>query len=164
MPGLDPAAQLHGFYNSGDGHHVGRVAHVDFFIERHFKHRVESAGEDMVFLLQHFLPGPVVVHVVLYGFKIGYGHTAAVAQEVGDHKDAFGLDDLVRFRRGGAVGAFGNDLHPAADGLDGFNIDLAFERSGDEHIHILADPGARVFNGIPGVKRFLLVEPNRTGQ
>ncbi len=59
------------------------------------------------------------------------------------------LKHFVGLGRGGAVGAFGHQLHIRLDiFLTVSPVDLAFDRRGDQHIGFLGDPGIAVFDDI----------------
>ncbi len=81
-----------------------------------------------------FLLRPEEALPVLDPFQVGDGHTASVAQDVGDDHYALGAQDVVCIRGGGAVGAFGN--HPGLD-VGGIGAgDLVLQRGGDQHVAI----------------------------
>ena len=59
-----------------------------------------QAGDDFTF-------GPEVVLEVLHPLEVGNGDAAGIAEHVRDDEDiATGVEDAVRLRGGGAVGAF----------------------------------------------------------
>jgi len=45
LNGLQPAAQLHGFYNPGNGDHIGSISHIDFLTFCCLYHAVKGVGD-----------------------------------------------------------------------------------------------------------------------
>src|SRR5262249_9675381 len=89
------------------------------------RHQLLQPGDDLRLL-------PEVVLQPLYPFEIGDDDAARVRQDVGDHGHAAVLEDLIRFRRRGAVGALDHDPGPDAIGVA--RVDLGRHRRRDQHV------------------------------
>ena len=71
---------------------------------------LEGAIEDGVFAPRHLLFLPKQLLQVLHPFEVADDDAAGIAEDVGDHEDFLALrKDLVRVRRGRAIGPLGKD-------------------------------------------------------
>ena len=91
------------------------------------------------------MQGPEVALAILHPFEIRDRHAPCVSQNIGDHEDAFFLQNLVCGERSGTVGAFADNA-----GLDAVRVmtgDLILGGSGEKDVAI----GAKQLAGIVGL-------------
>ncbi len=93
-----------------DGEHVRRGPEVDIVALSHRRDFVEGLDEDALEAVVDRLEIPEVPAPVLYPLEVADRGTACIRQDVGNDVDALLIQDPVRVRRRGAVGALADDL------------------------------------------------------
>ena len=124
--GVDTAL-LGGIGDAVNREHIGGDAVVDVVGLRVGDDVAEALGHDVVESLVYLGLGPEVAHAILYPLEVAGGNAAGVGEDVGDDEDLFVGQDFVGDRRGGAIGAFAEDLAAYAVGV------LAGDDRSEEH-------------------------------
>src|SRR5471030_1990313 len=126
------AAHFTRLQHAGAGQDEGGGAQRDFLLLRHGPHGVEGflhdarqAGVDLVL-------APEEAGKILHPFEVADGDAAGVGQYVRHDQHVLVGQDVVRFRRGRAVGAFEDDLGADARRVGG--RDLLFQRGRDQDV------------------------------
>src|SRR5260370_29404079 len=97
----------------------------------------EAFGHDVVETLVDLGLSPEVAHAVLNPLEVAGGDAAGVSENVGDDEDAFVGEGFVGDGRGGAVGAFADNL--AADAFGVLAGDDVFGGGGDEDLAVVGE-------------------------
>src|SRR5579859_527762 len=126
------AANLRGFGDTRDCQHVCGQAQITGVLSGLVRDGGVGAVHYYFQLLGDFFDAPEESLQVLHPFKVAYGHTARIRQNVGNDQCAFFEENGVGLRRGGAIRRFGDDtrLHAISIGRS----DDALGSSRDENV------------------------------
>src|SRR5262245_53737789 len=142
--GIEPA-DLMRVCDAADTLHEGGRAQVHAFFSGCVPHPREGPRHDLLEPGDDLGLLPEVELQSLHPLEIGDHHAAAIGEDVGDDHDAAGLEDGVRLRRGGTVGALYDDARVDARGV--VLADLRADGRGHEDIaRLLQD--VRVGDGV----------------
>src|SRR4029077_15799755 len=105
------------FGDAADGENHGTGARRDMVLAHGVHHFVESADNDLLQPLVHFVTVPEEAFLILDPLEVADGNTACIGKDIWQDGDSAPRQYFVGMRGGWAIGGLGDDAS-----LDGFSV------------------------------------------